>query len=419
MTFSDFGFHPRTQEGIQAMGFEKPTPIQEQVIPELMRGRDMVATAQTGTGKTAAYLLPVIDGIVKNPSEEAGIRALIIVPTRELAQQIDQQAVGMSFFCSISSSAVYGGGEGPDWDRQKRAISQGTDILVATPGRILSHLRLGYVDLSKLQYFILDEADRMLDMGFHEDILDILTYIKPDRQTMMFSATMPAEIRKLTAKLLNDPVSISIALSKPAEGVLQAAYYVFDAQKLQLLVSLVKDRGLNTVLVFSATKRNVKEIANRLKETGLKVMAIHSDLEQHERESVLLAFRNRQLQILIATDVLSRGIDIDGIDLVLNYDVPQDAEDYIHRVGRTARAEATGLAITFVNAKERSAFSRIEQLIGQKVRLLPIPEELGIGPDPNQSPGKSSQSRGRDNSRKNFRHTGSKRKGKPGSAEKA
>ncbi|HOH99210.1 MAG TPA: DEAD/DEAH box helicase [Bacteroidales bacterium] len=374
MTFTDFEFDPRTQEGIDAMGYVHPTPIQQQVIPAVIAGRDVMATAQTGTGKTAAYLLPVIDGIVKTDDADHHIKALIIVPTRELALQIDQQAVGMSFFCGLSSAAIYGGGEGVDWDRQKRAIMQGTDIIVATPGRILSHLRLGYVDFSKLKYFILDEADRMLDMGFHEDIMDILSYIQGSRQTLMFSATMPSEIRSLASKLLQNPAEISIALSKPAEGVLQAAYAIDDAQKLKLLTHLIQNRDLTSILVFSATKRAVKEISQLLNKTGMLVRAIHSDLEQREREDVLLSFRNRQTQVLVATDVLSRGIDIEGIDLVLNYDVPQDAEDYIHRVGRTARAEATGLAITFVNPKDSHAFRRIEQLMEQKVRMLPLPE---------------------------------------------
>ncbi|MBP7849864.1 MAG: DEAD/DEAH box helicase [Lentimicrobiaceae bacterium] len=356
------------------MGYVHPTPIQQQVIPAVIAGRDVMATAQTGTGKTAAYLLPVIDGIVKTDDADHHIKALIIVPTRELALQIDQQAVGMSFFCGLSSAAIYGGGEGVDWDRQKRAIMQGTDIIVATPGRILSHLRLGYVDFSKLKYFILDEADRMLDMGFHEDIMDILSYIQGSRQTLMFSATMPSEIRSLASKLLQNPAEISIALSKPAEGVLQAAYAIDDAQKLKLLTHLIQNRDLTSILVFSATKRAVKEISQLLNKTGMLVRAIHSDLEQREREDVLLSFRNRQTQVLVATDVLSRGIDIEGIDLVLNYDVPQDAEDYIHRVGRTARAEATGLAITFVNPKDSHAFRRIEQLMEQKVRMLPLPE---------------------------------------------
>jgi superfamily II DNA/RNA helicase len=379
--FTDFNLDPRVNEGIDAMGYESPTPIQEQVIPIILDGRDLIATAQTGTGKTAAFLLPLIHKVITGSDQEFTVTALIIAPTRELVQQIDQQLNGMGYFSGISSIAVFGGGESAGWDVQKRAIIRGVDVLVATPGRLISHLNMGYVDLSKVKYLILDEADRMLDMGFIDDIMNIISHLPKQRQTMMFSATMPQDIRKLASAVLTNPTTISLALTRPAEGVLQAVYSVHDSQKPELIRRLLSNRELNTVLVFSATKSNVKLVATQLQKAGLSVSAIHSDLEQAQREQVLLDFRNRKLKVLVATDVLSRGIDIDGIDLVINYDVPQDAEDYVHRVGRTARAENTGLAITFVSGKEARAFQRIESLIGTVVRRMPLPEGMGDAPD--------------------------------------
>jgi len=379
--FTDFNLDPRVNEGIDAMGYETPTPVQEQVIPIILEGDDLIATAQTGTGKTAAFLLPLIHNVITSIDQEFAVEALIIAPTRELVQQIDQQLNGMGYFSGISSIAVFGGGESAGWDVQKRAMIRGVDVLVATPGRLISHLNLGYVDLSKVRYLILDEADRMLDMGFVDDIMNIISHLPKERQTLMFSATMPPDIRKLAAAILHNPRTVSLALTRPAEGVLQAVYPVHDEQKQGLIRQLLSNRELNTVLVFSATKSNVKVIAAQLQKAGLSVSAIHSDLEQAQREQVLLDFRNRKLKVLIATDVLSRGIDIDGIDLVINYDVPQDAEDYVHRVGRTARAANTGLAITFVSPREARAFQRIESLIGTSIRRMPLPEGLGEAPN--------------------------------------
>jgi superfamily II DNA/RNA helicase len=379
--FQDFNFDERVNEGIDAMGFQDPTPVQTSVIPIIMQGKDLVATAQTGTGKTAAFLLPLIHRIITEPEEGFYIKALIISPTRELVQQIDQQLNGMAYFAGVSSIAIFGGGVSHDWDQQRAAIVRGTDVLVATPGRLISHLNLGYVDMSRVKYLILDEADRMLDMGFLEDIMNIISFLPKQRQNLLFSATMPSDIRKLTEKILHEPETVSLSLSKPAEGVMQVVYPVFEEQKADLIRHLLKDRDLRSVLVFSSTKKNVRLIASRLAEAGLNVKAIHSDLEQAEREKVLLDFRNRKVQILIATDVMSRGIDVDGIDLVLNFDVPNDAEDYVHRVGRTARAASTGLAITFVSPREKAAFLRIERLIEQNIRRMPMPEALGKGPD--------------------------------------
>lgn len=413
MGFQDFYFDPRVYEGIDAMGYQEPTPVQSAVIPAIMKGRDLIATAQTGTGKTAAFLLPLIHKIITEPGEGFAIKALIIAPTRELVQQIDQQLNGMAYFAGLSSIPVFGGGASHDWDNQRRAIIRGTDVLVATPGRLISHLNLGYVDMEKVKYLILDEADRMLDMGFMEDILNIISFLPAKRQNLLFSATMPDEIYKLASKILHEPETVRLSLSKPAEGVLQAIYPVFDDQKPRLIRHLLKNRDLKSVLVFSATKRNVKLITSEMAAEGMDVKAIHSDLEQAEREKVLLAFRNRKVQILVATDVMSRGIDIDGIDLVLNYDVPNDAEDYVHRVGRTARVQATGLAITFVSRKEASAFGRIESLIGQKIKRLPLPKELGDGPglDIIEKGGRGAPSGGKYRGRKK---SGSRKTGKSG-----
>lgn len=398
MDFKDFNFDPRVNEGIEAMGYKSPTPIQISVIPIILDNKDVIATAQTGTGKTGAFLLPLIHKIITSTDKDFVIKAVIIAPTRELVQQIDQQLNGMSYFAGLSSIAIFGGGISAEWDRQKNAIIRGVDVIVATPGRLLSHLALGYVDMTKVQCLILDEADRMLDMGFQEDIMSIISHLPKKRQTLLFSATMPPDIRKLASKILQNPDTITLALSKPAEGVVQAVYPVSDAQKPALIKHLLANRDLKSVLVFSATKRNVKLIATQLKEGGINVKAIHSDLEQAERETVLLGFRNREVQVLVATDVMSRGIDVDGIDLVINYDVPQDAEDYVHRVGRTARAASSGLALTFVNAKESGAFRRIEQLIEQQIRKLPLPEFLGPAPAMSSSSSSSSSS-GRNNSR--------------------
>lgn len=380
MNFTDFNLNPSLMEGVEAMGYEKPSPIQEQAIPLLINGFDLIACAQTGTGKTAAFLLPLLHRIMMNTEHDDFIRALIIAPTRELAVQIDRQLEGFAYFTGVSSLAVYGGGTGNDFEIEKKAIKTGANVIIATPGRLLSHLNLGYVDFSKLGFLVLDEADRMLDMGFMPDIQRILRALPEIRQTMMFSATMPGEIRSMAKKILHNHKEINLAVSKPAENVLQAAYIVHDNQKIALIDKLITGRDLPLVLIFSATKSGVKEIESALKKRKLDVQAIHSDLEQDQREKVLNNFRNREIQILVATDIVSRGIDVDDISLVINYNVPGDAEDYVHRVGRTARAEKTGLAITFINEKEMGKFRRIEEFIQNTVRKLPLPEELGEGP---------------------------------------
>lgn len=378
MKFSEFDFSPEIMDGLEAMGFETPSPVQELAIPEIIQNKDMIVCAQTGTGKTAAYLLPMMDKIQKNHIE--GFSTLILVPTRELALQIDQQMEGFGYFVSITSLSVYGGGDSSVWDQQKKGLMEGADVVIATPGRMISHLNLGYVNTSKLKHLILDEADRMLDMGFFEDLMQIVGYLPKERQNLMFSATMPPKIRELAESILVEPESINIAISKPAEGVLQAAYMVYEEQKISLINTLLKGKDLKSILIFSSTKSNVKVITKELKRQKFRAAGIQSDLEQKEREDVLREFRNRKHQILVATDIIARGIDIDSIDLVINFNVPNDAEDYVHRVGRTARAESEGVALTFITPKDQNDFKKIEDLIESEVYKIPVPEELGEAP---------------------------------------
>jgi superfamily II DNA/RNA helicase len=381
MKFTKFGFTAEVLDGLDAMRFEKATPVQTQTIPIIMKGKDLIACAQTGTGKTAAYLLPILDRQVRNKTE--GVDTLILVPTRELAMQIDQQLEGFSYFLPVTSIAVYGGNDAGLWDRQKNALVTGAQIVVATPGRLLQHLSMGYVKMDTLKHLILDEADRMLDMGFHDDILQIVSTLPKERQTLLFSATMPSNIRDLARKLLVDSEEVNIAMSKPAEGILQGAYVVYEQQKLPLVKSLLEGKDLKSILVFSSTKIKVKEIYKTLKSHGFNAAAIHSDLEQKDRAEVMREFRNRNIQILVATDIIARGIDVEAIDLVINYDVPNDAEDYVHRVGRTARAESTGVALTFISDKDQRDFAQIEKLIETEVYKIPLPEEIGPGPEYN------------------------------------
>jgi ATP-dependent RNA helicase RhlE len=383
MGFSDFGFSDTLLEGLDSMNFKEPTPIQVQAIPEILKGKDIIASAQTGTGKTAAFLLPVLE---KSIREQPGhIDTLIIVPTRELGLQIDQQLEGFSYFLPFSNIAIYGGGDGREFEIQKKALVQGTEIIVATPGKLLSHLNMGYVDMSKLRHLVLDEVDRMLDMGFIDDIQRILKFLPEKRQTLFFSATMPPKIRQLAVKLLKDPVQINISISKPAEGILQRAYLVHDHQKLKLLQYIFTNPDLKSAVLFAGTKHKVKEIERELRKLKFNVQAIHSDIEQQEREEVLLNFRNRKTTILVATDVISRGIDVQGIELVINYDVPPDPEDYVHRIGRTARAETKGEAITLISELDVRKFKRIEAMIEREVDKTPLPEGFGNGPDYNDN----------------------------------
>lgn len=388
MNFTDFNFDTKLNDGIQAIGYTTATPIQEQAIPVILQGKDLIASAQTGTGKTAAFLLPIIHQIITSPPDD-NIKALVIVPTRELAVQIDQHLEGLSYFTSVSSIAVYGGTDGATFNREQMALTDGADIVICTPGRMIAHLNQNYVKVGALKCLILDEADRMLDMGFFDDIMKIISYLPEQRQTLMFSATMPDMIRHLAKKILHHPVEINIALSKPVEKVLQIAYVVYNQQKIPLVKYLLHGKKLRSVLIFCSTKSSTKALSSELKHAGLAVEDIHSDLDQIKREKVLSMFKARQLQVLVATDVLSRGIDIEDIDLVINYDVPNDAEDYIHRIGRTARAEADGVAITLINEKEQKSFLEIEEMLGKPVHKAKLPAELGKAPayDPKKPSG--------------------------------
>lgn len=393
MTFDDFNFDERLKDGLNSMNYAKPTPIQEQAIPIILKRKDLIGCAQTGTGKTAAYLLPIIHNIIQ--TEKRHLNTLIIAPTRELVQQIDQQVEGFAYFTGVSSIPIYGGGDGATWEQQKRALKEGVDIIIATPGRLIAQLASGEMDFAHVHHLVLDEADRMLDMGFHDDIIKIISYLPQRRQTLLFSATMPPRIRGLASRILNHPEEISIAISKPAEGILQEAYLTFDAQKVPLIKHLLAANKFSSVLIFASTKENVKKLYATLHRQHLAAKAIHSDLEQNERENILREFKNKQLSVLIGTDVLSRGIDVDGISLVINFDVPPDPEDYIHRIGRTARAETTGTAITFVNEKDQRRFSRIEKLIGREIEKRKLPDALGEGPayQPESKPKKDFQKR--------------------------
>jgi len=378
LKFKELQLHADVFEGITSMGFDDATPIQEQAIPPIMQNNDIIACAQTGTGKTAAYLIPILHKLSTEPSKY--VDTLILVPTRELALQIDQQLEGFSYFLEISSVAIYGGGDSETWTNQKNAVVKGTNILIATPGRLLSHLNFGYLNFDNLRHLVLDEADRMLDMGFFDDIMRIIKHLPEKRQTLMFSATMPDKIRIMAKQVLTNPIEINLGISKPAEGILQIAYLVYDDNKVSLIKKLVEGKDLSSILIFSATKKNVKKITAALKELKFIATEIHSDLEQNVREQVLLDFRNRKSQVLVATDIVSRGIDITGIDLVINFDVPGDAEDYVHRVGRTARAQLSGVAITFINEQDQEKFKKIEELIEFQLVKLPTPKELGDSP---------------------------------------
>ena len=378
LTFHDFNFDSRLLEGLDAMGYTKPTPVQELTIPVILNGDDLIACAQTGTGKTAAYVLPILNKI--HNTDHRHLNTLVIAPTRELAMQIDQQVEGFGYFIGVSSIPVYGGNDGATWDQQRKAMEQGADMIIATPGRLIALLASGRIDFSHLKHLVLDEADRMLDMGFFDDIVKIISHLPKDRQTLLFSATMPPRIRTLANQILRNPKEVNIAISKPAEGILQKVFFVHDSQKGPLLKKILKEDDHKSIIVFSNSKENVKKLGYELQRAGLSVQAFHSDLEQSEREQILMKFRNRQLQILIGTDILSRGIDVEGIGLVVNYDTPHDAEDYVHRIGRTARAEKTGVAVTFVNEKDQPKFARIERLIGRTLEETPVPAELGEGP---------------------------------------
>lgn len=383
MNFAELNLNDNVLDALDAMRFEECTPIQEKSIPVILEGRDLIAVAQTGTGKTAAYLLPVLNKLSEGGHPADAINCIVMAPTRELAQQIDQQMEGFSYFMPVSSVAVYGGNDGILFEQQKKGLILGADVVIATPGRLIAHLSLGYVDLSRVSYFILDEADRMLDMGFYDDIMQIVKYLPKGRQTIMFSATMPAKIQQLASNILNNPVEVKLAVSKPAEKIVQAAYVCYENQKLGIIRNLFAEETPERVIIFASSKLKVKEVTKALKQMKLNVGEMHSDLEQAQREAVMYEFKAGRINILVATDIVARGIDIDDIRLVINYDVPHDSEDYVHRIGRTARANNDGVAITFVSEKEQGSFKAIERFLEKDIYKIPIPEELGEAPEYN------------------------------------
>ncbi len=350
MRFDELDLEDEILDGLEDMNFHEMTPVQEHTIPVILEGRDIIGCAQTGTGKTAAYTLPLLNKLLIEGNPDNVVKSLIIVPTRELAQQIDQQFQGFSYYAPLSTTVVYGGGDGKGWDIQKNGMLNGADVVIATPGRMIAHLQNSGVDLSHVEYLILDEADRMLDMGFSDDIMKIISYMPAERQTIMFSATLPPKIRELAKTILRNPAEVNIAISKPNEAIDQSAYICYERQKLGIIRELFAEPTDSKTIIFSSSKLKVKELAHTLKRMGLDVAAMHSDLEQAQREEVMLDFKNGKIDLLVATDIVARGIDIEDIGMVVNYDVPHDPEDYIHRIGRTARASATGRALTFVNA---------------------------------------------------------------------
>ena len=380
MKFTELSLNSQILEAIDHMGFVNATPIQELAIPKILENKDLIACAQTGTGKTAAFILPILDKITGK--EDNSINTLIIVPTRELAIQIEQEIQGLAYFVSVGSKTIYGGGSGKDWDTQREALEEGTDIIVATPGKLLSHIAQGYVDFSKLKHLVLDEADKMLDMGFSDDLIRIINELPTDRQTLMFSATMPPKIRDLAKRILKEPEEITLSISKPAAGVKQLVYLTYDTQKIPLIKDILLAREEYTsIIIFTSSKSRVSEIVHGLRKNGIKSQGVSSNLNQEEREEILRGFRSKRIRILVATDVMSRGIDIKEINLVINFDTPFDAEDYVHRVGRTARANTKGEAITLVNEKDMRKLAEIQRLIEAEIEQVPLPESLGKGPE--------------------------------------
>lgn len=412
MRFDDYFESDDLLDALWDMHFEEMTPIQEQAIPHVLDGRDLLACAQTGTGKTAAYLLPVIDLICSGSYPENRVNCVIMAPTRELAQQIDRQMQGFSYFLPISSLPIYGGTDGHTYEQQRRGLKMGADVVIATPGRLIAHLQMGSVDLSKVSFFILDEADRMLDMGFYDDIMSIVSHTPKTRQTLLFSATMPPKIQQLAKSILKDPAEIKLAVSKPADKIDQLSYFCSEAQKEGILKHVLESDDYRRVIVFSSSKLKVKELARRLKIKDLKIGEMHSDLDQNKREDVMLDFKAGKINVLIATDIVARGIDIDDIQLVVNYDVPREGEDYVHRVGRTARADRDGRAVTLVGERDRRSFASIEKLLGKRVRRGDIPEHLG-GNQPEKSGGDKSSDTRRDGNGKQRRNSRGNRHGKP------
>ena len=417
MKFEDTYLNDNILDALDDMRFEECTPIQEKCIPEILDGRDIIGVAQTGTGKTAAYLLPILSLLDDGGFPADAINCIIMSPTRELAQQIDQAMQGFGYYLdTVSSVAVYGGNDGNRYDQEMKSLRMGADVVIATPGRLLSHIRTGNVDLSRVSFFVLDEADRMLDMGFSDDILQIAKDLPKDCQTIMFSATMPGKIQQLAHSLLNDPVEIKIAVSKPAEKIMQSAYVCYENQKIGIIRHLFSTGKLKRVIIFSGKKDKVKDIDRELRRMKINCCAMHSDLTQQERDVVMYDFKTGHKDVLVATDIVARGIDIDDIQMVINYDVPHDSEDYVHRIGRTARADRDGTAITFVSDRDISRFKQIEQFLGKDIEKKLLPDGLGEAPE-YKSAGRSKSQQGRSGHGRRGGHRGGKNR-RSGKAKK-
>ena len=377
--FTDFGLNETLLDALSYMNFEEATEIKEKAIPTILEGKDLIGCAQTGTGKTAAFVLPTLNQVAEEQSD--GVQVLILCPTRELAVQIEQQIQGIAYFTNASCYAVYGGGDGVSWEGEADALKGGADIIVATPGRLLAHIARGYVKFDTVKHLILDEADRMLDIGFYDDIIKIIKTLPDERQSLMFSATMATKIRQLAKQILKNPEEISVAISKPAEGVTQKVIMTHEEQKVAVVQHVLGDKDdFNSIIIFCSTKKKVERLARKLKQKGYSCQGISSDYEQEAREEALRDFRSGKTRIMVATDVMSRGIDIKGIDLVMNYDVPGDAEDYVHRIGRTARAKTEGMAVTLISQEDMFKFSKIERLIDRELDKDQPPKSIGMGP---------------------------------------
>ena len=414
MKFEELNLSDNILDALYDMRFEDCTPIQEKCIPPILEGHDVLGVAQTGTGKTAAYLLPILSRLDEGDYPKDAVNCIVMSPTRELAQQIDQAMQGFSYYLpDVSSVAVYGGNDGNRYDQEMKSMRLGADVIIATPGRLISHISMGNIDLSKVSFFVLDEADRMLDMGFSEDIMKIASGLPKNCQTIMFSATMPKDIEKLAQNLLKNPVEVKLAVSKPAEKIQQSAYICYETQKLKIIEDIFKAGDLKRVIVFSGSKMKVKQINQALQKLKINSGEMHSDLEQAERDDIMFKFKSGQIDVLVATDIVARGIDIDDIAMVINYDVPHDAEDYVHRIGRTARADRDGVAITFVNEDDMFAFHQIEKFLDKDIKKNPLPEGCGEGPEYTTSkrPGRSSAKSRRRKDRDQTSHKDSKQRG--------
>ena len=410
MYFDELDLNDNVLDALYDMHFETCTPVQEKCIPEILKGNDVLGVAQTGTGKTAAYLLPILSKLADGDYSKDTINCVIMSPTRELAQQIDQAIQGFDYYLNgVSSLAIYGGNDGNRYDQELKSLTLGADVIIATPGRLLSHITMGNADLSKVSFFVLDEADRMLDMGFSEDIKKIAKHLPPTCQTIMFSATMPEKIEELAKTILKNPVEVKIAVSKPAEKIKQSAYVCYEDQKMGIIKDIFKQGDLKRVIIFSGKKQKVKMINHALQKINVNCGEMHSDLDQAQRDDIMYKFKSGQIDVLVATDIVARGIDIDDIAMVINFDVPRDAEDYVHRIGRTARADRDGVAITFINEDDIVYFKQIEKLLEKEIEKVALPEELGKGPEYKLPEKQKGRGRGRRNDRRDRRGNDTKK----------